>query len=699
MLRDFLLNLNILLFEYIILTLHYKLSILLSQMPQIFCYRTKSIPSRYLILVMAVILFLLIQPVKAQDSHEIDSLKKVLANSPDGTKRIILLNKLSKALMDIDYRQSLQYWNESLQLSINGKDTVSIVEAHYNIGQIYVNYSLDYKNGIKHLLEALKLVKTTDRRKSEMSILSLIGFVHNRQGNFNKSIEYYKKAVSIAQKHNYETEFLHYSSYIADLFEVNGMIDSAIVYYGKIYEIEEEQHFMHTRPVALFSIGKYFQLKNEYKQATRYYIDALAKFQKEDNHRWESYVYNVLSDLMLKNKDYKMALEYANKGLALANKYQLIKEIADNHNSLSNIYSAMGNYEMAFKHYKLNDNILDSIFSLDQVKEISNIQNNYELAFKKQELELVMKEKALTEFKLKRNRVILFAFSMIGLVLILFSIFLWKRYNQKRKINSALIGRDELRELKMEEVINRLNAEANQHKHTQLQLETTNEELNNFMYRSSHDLRSPLIAISSLTNIASEAKSKKERDEIFEMIRQSTEKLNRLLVEMVDATRVTHADIKIVPLNFVNFVEGIVSQLKNADYSKNVEVQILADKKLQIHTDENFLRAILQNLIDNGIKYKNPNISNAIIKILAESKDEAFYITISDNGLGIADDQQSNVFDMFVRFNQDTQGSGLGLYIVKKSIKRLKGTIELKSKVGEGTTFTIKLPHLIVEEE
>lgn len=479
---------------------------------------------------MVVILLLFIQPLKSQDSLEIDSLKKVLSGAPNGEQKIILLNKLSKALMDIDYHQSLHYWNESLKLSTANNDTVNIIEAHFNIGQINVNYSLNYKTGIEHLLEALKLVRYTDRKKSEMSILSLIGFVHNKQGNFNKSIEYYKKAIAIAQKHNHESEFIYYSSYIADLFEVNGMIDSAIIYYGKIYEIEEEQHFMHTRPVALFSIGKYFHLKNEYKQATRYYTDALNKFQKEDNHRWESYTYHILADLSLENKEYALALDYANKGLSLARQYQLVKELADNHYSLSNIYSASGNHELAFKHYKLYDAINDSIFSLDQVKEISNIQNDYEMTFKKQELELVLKEKVLTELKLKKNRILLIAMGVVGLIFILFFIFLWKRYDQKQKIYSVLKDRDELRELKMEEVINRLNQEANQHKFTQLQLENTNEELNNFMYRSSHDLRSPLIAIISLSKIASETSSKKERTEALEMISKSTEKLNRLLI-------------------------------------------------------------------------------------------------------------------------------------------------------------------------
>ncbi len=648
-----------------------------------------------------IFLFLILgvfNSVSADNLSTVDSLKKALVSSASNSQKISLLNQLSKELMDVDYQQSMHYSMEGLLLAQGLADTIGIMDAHFIIGQINVNYSLNYQKGIEHLLEALKLVRKTKRKKTEMSILALIGFVHNRQGDFEKAIKYYKEAISIAKKNQFTSDYINYSSYIADLFETHGVIDSAIVYYGKIYELEKQQQFLDAKPIPLLSIGKYFQLKKEYQQAEVFYNKALNQFKEAKNHRWESYTYHILADLHLEKKEYKTAIENADKGLALGEKYQLVKEILDNHHSLSIIYSSIGNYEKAYQHYKAMNVINDSVFSLERIKEIVGIQSNYEFAMQKNELELVMKEKVMNNLELKKNREILLLMSIGGFFLIILVVIFWRGYLRKQKINEVLKDRDELRELKMEEIVNQLNQELNRNKLVQNQLEVSNEELNNFMYRSSHDINSPLISIIGLTNIALQSDSESERIEVLKMINTSTSKLHKLLEEMLVATKVTHGNLKIVQVVFSEFLNEIIKELKNASYFSDVKIELLGDKNLKLNTDENLLRAILQNLIDNAIKYKNSAISNSFVKIHWEYKKDAVEITISDNGQGISMDQQAKVFEMFVRANYQSQGSGLGLYIVKKSIKKLGGEIKLESEPEIGSVFTILLPNLLIKQ-
>lgn len=111
-------------------------------------------------------------------------------------------------------------------------------------------------------------------------------------------------------------------------------------------------------------------------------------------------------------------------------------------------------------------------------------------------------------------------------------------------------------------------------------------------------------------------------------------------------------------------------------------------------SDKGMITTILQNLVENAIKYSKRNIP-AIVDIRVESHHGKFLtVRVEDNGIGIADDIQVKVFDMFFRGNEISRGSGLGLYILKNAVEKLKGKIILKSKENVGTTFIIELPYI-----
>ena len=103
------------------------------------------------------------------------------------------------------------------------------------------------------------------------------------------------------------------------------------------------------------------------------------------------------------------------------------------------------------------------------------------------------------------------------------------------------------------------------------------------------------------------------------------------------------------------------------------------------------INTILQNLIENAIKYsKKENEPFVDIKIFIDR--QYIVIRVEDNGQGIPEQHQSNIFDMFFRANDKTQGSGLGLYILKRAVERLHGSIDVKSTLHIGSIFTVKLP-------
>jgi len=105
------------------------------------------------------------------------------------------------------------------------------------------------------------------------------------------------------------------------------------------------------------------------------------------------------------------------------------------------------------------------------------------------------------------------------------------------------------------------------------------------------------------------------------------------------------------------------------------------------------IKEVFRNLISNAIKYRNSQHQSVEISIDINIGDESCCITFTDNGIGIDDDKIDSIFEMFYRASEISEGSGLGLYIVKNAIDKLKGSILVKSKPGQGTIFTITLPN------
>jgi len=132
-----------------------------------------------------------------------------------------------------------------------------------------------------------------------------------------------------------------------------------------------------------------------------------------------------------------------------------------------------------------------------------------------------------------------------------------------------------------------------------------------------------------------------------------------------------------------------------ANYNR-IDYFIEVEEKTYIQTDLLRIKIIVNNLLSNAIKYADISKDKSFISIRAEWKENGVNLIIEDNGIGIQEDYQDKIWDIFFRGTSTIPGSGLGLYILKESVRNLKGEIDLKSKEGEGTTFSIFIPAMKV---
>ncbi len=227
-------------------------------------------------------------------------------------------------------------------------------------------------------------------------------------------------------------------------------------------------------------------------------------------------------------------------------------------------------------------------------------------------------------------------------------------------------------------------------------LSTTNEELDKFVYSASHDLRSPLASLKGLIYLAKEEKDINELRYYLNLMLESIEKQDKFIRDIIDFSRNKKTPKKVEAINLEALIDESVNQ--HIYYYKDTEIEIKKEIFIkEIITDPVRLRIILNNLISNAIKYRDPKKPVTLIKILTYENENYYCLDVIDNGIGIEHDELPKVFDMFFVSADNHIGTGLGLYIAKESIIKLGGKIEVNSHKGMGTKFCICLPKKQIE--
>lgn len=225
------------------------------------------------------------------------------------------------------------------------------------------------------------------------------------------------------------------------------------------------------------------------------------------------------------------------------------------------------------------------------------------------------------------------------------------------------------------------------------ELTIRNAELDNFVYKVSHDLRAPLSSILGLVNLS---KMPGNTDSPYEYLNLIGDKVNRLDYFINDV--LSHSkNLKMeVSVEKVDLKKILLRTLEDLNYLEGAsEVQVLIDAhEAEILSDPWRISEIFRNLVSNAIKYRQLQGNEPKVTITIRVDATKATVIFTDNGIGIAPENMAKIFEMFYRATEQSDGSGIGLYIVKNAVEKLNGRISVDSIAGKGTTFTIELPHL-----
>lgn len=226
------------------------------------------------------------------------------------------------------------------------------------------------------------------------------------------------------------------------------------------------------------------------------------------------------------------------------------------------------------------------------------------------------------------------------------------------------------------------------------ELKIRNAELDNFVYKVSHDLRAPLSSVLGLVNLSKLQGNTDNPLEYIELIGEKILALDNFIGDVLSHSKNLKIEVSISEVDLGKIIEQTFADLGylkgTRETKRSVKIEGLA-----FYSDHWRISEIFRNLISNSIKYRQPDADDSEIVIKIHVDHLCADISFADNGIGISEGNLKRIFEMFYRATEQSEGSGIGLYIVKNAVEKLGGQIKVASKQNQGTRFHILLPNRI----
>jgi signal transduction histidine kinase len=294
----------------------------------------------------------------------------------------------------------------------------------------------------------------------------------------------------------------------------------------------------------------------------------------------------------------------------------------------------------------------------------------------------IEEEKAAAE-QSYRHRITIYLSIIVGLIILALVIYLFAVKLRRQKHWLAEVNkRLKSMQLKLTTSLQEINMR-------KAQIEDHNNQLELFVYKASHDIKGPLRSIIGLTQLGMADVKDDAAQEYFGHIYKSTQRLDNLLADLLRLTKAKNAEVDKQGINLRAMIDEIIQSFKNIRHFDRVQINLDLPEEISFLSDEKMLYSVIQNFVENGIKYCDSKKESSYLNISVKQEKGKTTFQFRDNGLGIDEEHLPKIFDMFYKIDSGSDGTGLGLHIVKVTIEKLGGTLKVRSGKGIGSLFTL----------
>lgn len=543
-------------------------------------------------------------------------------------------------------------------------------------------YKSDYKNSLSFSSKALDLAL-------EMKDDNLIGRSYNTiAGNYeeiveiDKALEYYDKSIYHFQKAGNDTLKAAVLNNIGNIYFFRKKdFDKAIEYYHKSIEISERINNVFSIVLSKLNLASLYFEMGDFDQGS-YHLDYVEK--NRDRIRIvdvQGYLHILLGKKFHHLKQNDKADFNFNEAINLGEKNNSKIYLSDAYHDYSEFLFAIGNYKKAYIFLDKHQVLKNEIFDLEKIKNAKIIGMDIALDESKRQLTVVNQEKLLQEDNLKKTKIII-TLILVFLMLLLFLLYVFYRNNIfRKKVNDYLKVKNE--ELKI----------------AKEKAEEASKLKTQFISTISHELRTPLYGVVGITNMLSDEHKELADSPHLNSLKFSARYLLSLVNDLLQINKIEENKVVLENLTMnikdeINMVSNSLSFIANRNRNKIV-TEIDETIPEYLVGDKLRLSQIFMNLVSNGLKFTQ-NGEVRIKAYLEKKMGTICYVRfeVEDTGVGIAEKDISKIFDKFVQIDRkedDYQGAGLGLSIVKKLVSLFDSDIFVESQEGKGTKFTFTI--------
>lgn len=221
-----------------------------------------------------------------------------------------------------------------------------------------------------------------------------------------------------------------------------------------------------------------------------------------------------------------------------------------------------------------------------------------------------------------------------------------------------------------------------------------NAELDRFVYSTSHDLRAPLTSVMSLIDLAEDLNPEGDMAEYLDLMKSSINRTDQVIRNILIYSRNSRMEVTRDRIDLHQQISSYFDSIRHQPMLQGIRFELDIAPGTVVTCDRIRLESIYSNLLSNAFKYHRTDGDDRYVKISFRDEGRELMLCVTDNGSGILDEHKAKIFDMFSRFSEHSQGSGLGLYICSEIARKLGGSIDVESTYGRGSRFTIRLPKM-----